>query len=269
MINERAERSWQPSKDVYVELADDLLHVYIDGPDGQRCQTISPDDIDRLVAELDAGADPVADGWEDGTGNTVCYGNARSSGYVLVREDADFRVFHTYEEAESEAEDLWDRLSDKAKDNVKIFHISKCDNLVGGEPQDDWDFDETCVRDFVREWEETPRTMYVYFTHGGRVYKAEVRNQDDVWRAIDEFDPEMWEMLEEKDVLGVDLDEEYPSAIRVDRWSDVEDDCPEEITCTKTVAANGNGLMVSITKEARILGVDRGDVVEIVIRRKN
>lgn len=37
------------------------------------------------------------------------------------------------------------------------------------------------------------------------------------------------------------------------------------LTCTKIVAANGNGLMISITKEARILG--RGDAVEITIRR--
>lgn len=268
MTHERAERSWQPSKDVHVDLADGLLYVYIDGPKGERYQTISPDDIDRLVSELDAGADPVADGWEDGAGSVVCYGNARSSGYVLVMEDADFRVYPTYEEAESEADDIWDRKSDSARDSIEIFQISRCDDLVGGEPQDGWDFDETCVKDYVREWTERPRTMDVYFAYCGRVYKVEVRNRDDIWKAIGECDWEMLEMLTEKDLLGINLDKEYPDAKRVDSWSDVEDEDLREVSADILVSSTGNSLILKITREARLLGVGRGDVVNVTIRRK-
>lgn len=39
------------------------------------------------------------------------------------------------------------------------------------------------------------------------------------------------------------------------------------ITATKRVKRSGNSLMVSITDEANILGVDIGDIVEITIRR--
>lgn len=195
------------------------------------------------------------------------------TGYVLIREDSHWNVYPTLEEAESEAEDIWDRLSDRAKDDVRIFQISRCDDLEGGVPPEDWDFDENCVRDFVREWEETPRTMDLYFTHDDRVFKLEVPNRDDVWKAIAEYDrggTDFWDHLSEEDILGVDLEAEYPRAERVIRWDDVEeDDRIHEVTADITVSSTGHSLILKITREARMLGVDRGDIVSVTIRRKS
>lgn len=42
-----------------------------------------------------------------------------------------------------------------------------------------------------------------------------------------------------------------------------------EVTFDRPIAANGNGLMISVTREARMLGVDRGDIVTVTIRRKD
>lgn len=194
------------------------------------------------------------------------------TGYILVREDSHWSVFPTLEEAESEAEDIWDRLSDRARDDVRIFQISRCDDLENGVPPEDWDFDESCVRDFVREWEETPRTMDVYFTHDDRVFKLEVPNRDDVWKAIAEYDrggTDFWDHLSEEDILGVDLEAEYPGAERVIRWGDVEeDDRIQEVSADIKVGTSGHSLILKITDQARMLGVDRGDIVRVTIRRK-
>lgn len=117
--------------------------------------------------------------------------------------------------------------------------------------------------------EEDPRTMEVYFTHGDRVYKAEVRDQEDVWKAISEFDREMYENLTEDDVLGVNLDAEYPNSTRVDSWGDVEeDDRIHEVTVDLKISAYGHSLVLRVTDQAKILGVDRGDIVNVTIRRK-
>lgn len=197
--------------------------------------------------------------------------NERTEGYILVRSDSFWDVFDTYEEAEKEAEYLWDHKTDGEKDDTEIFQISKCDNLVDGMPPDDWNFDENCERDFVREWQDAPRTMEVFFSHGNRVYKAEVRNDDDVWKAISEFDREMYEELTEDDVLGVNLDAEYPNAQRVDSWGDVEedeDDRIQEVTVDLKISAYGHSLVLRVTDPAKILGVDRGDIVQVTIRRK-
>lgn len=42
---------------------------------------------------------------------------------------------------------------------------------------------------------------------------------------------------------------------------------PTEVRAAKIVVANGGGLAVNVTKEARLLGLGRGDAVEIVMRR--
>lgn len=193
----------------------------------------------------------------------------RTEGYILVESDSYWRIFDTYEEAEKEAEYLWNHKTDGEKDNIEVFQISKCDNLVNGVPPEDWDFDESCERDFVSEWQEAPRTMEVYFTHGDKVYKAEVRDQDDVWKALSEFDRETYENLTEEDVLGVNLDAEYPNAQKVDSWGDVEeDDRIQEVTVDLKISAYGHSLVLRVTDQAKILGVDRGDIVQVTIRRK-
>lgn len=195
---DNCERYWECTG-CYVELADGLLHIWIDGPEGERTILVPADE--QNIAALDAGDDPT-DGWEDGNGNAVCYGNGHSAGYVLVVEDMDWRVYPTYEEAESEAEDMWDRMSDRAKDETRIFQVSKCDDLIGGIPADDWDMDESCVRDFVREWEEGDERI-------------------------------------------------------------------SEVSADMRIGVSGHSMVLKVTEQARMLGVGRGDIVSVTIRRKD
>lgn len=44
-------------------------------------------------------------------------------------------------------------------------------------------------------------------------------------------------------------------------------DIPAEATVTTRVARQGNSLVVTITDQARLLGIERGDAVEVTIRR--
>lgn len=48
---------------------------------------------------------------------------------------------------------------------------------------------------------------------------------------------------------------------------DVPQYTPAEATVTTTVARQGNSLVVTITEQARLLGIERGDAVEVTIRR--
>lgn len=43
--------------------------------------------------------------------------------------------------------------------------------------------------------------------------------------------------------------------------------CALEVKASKSLVANGSGLAVNVTKEARLLGLRRGDAVEITMRR--
>ena len=94
-------------------------------------------------------------------------------------------------------------------------------------------------------------SMTVYFEHGEKVYRFDVPESEDVWDAIGQFDDEhgtdMWDHLDDSNVLGVNL-------------------C--EVTADMQIRYASNGLMLRITEQARMLGVGRGDVVNVTIRRK-
>lgn len=169
---------------------------------------------------------------------------------------------------------------------------------------------------------------------------------DDVWKAIEEYDAahdtDLWDMLDESKVLGVDLpeyarvpeievvetritgaparriveearnteqwdndgedgsrwyavqngitDDGWPFTVRYafplgfepegdeDCWDHIEavtvigpavSQGPTEVTADIPVSSTGNSLILKITREARMLGVDRGDVVSVTIRRKS
>lgn len=50
------------------------LHEFEIVVDGEVKATITPDtieDMEDIIQALNDGADPVAEGWEDGTGNTI------------------------------------------------------------------------------------------------------------------------------------------------------------------------------------------------------
>lgn len=44
-------------------------------------------------------------------------------------------------------------------------------------------------------------------------------------------------------------------------------DRPARVVCTKRISSQGTSLVITVTPEARMLGLDRGDSVEVTIRR--
>lgn len=75
------------------------------------------------------------------------------------------------------------------------------------------------------------------------------------------------------DLSGSDAEpEEIPARDRCMAcadWSDEADSRrPESMTATKQIRVQGNALVVFITTEAGLMGLGRGDVVEVTIRKK-
>lgn len=114
------------------------------------------------------------------------------------------------------------------------------------------------------------KTMMVYFEHNDRLYRVDVPESDDVWAAIGEYDrihgTDLYDHLDEVNVLGADC-EEYPGAERIESWVDVVGRI-EEVTATLQLGVSGNSLILRVTDQARMLGVGRGDVVDVTIRRR-
>ena len=60
-----------------------------------------------------------------------------------------------------------------------------------------------------------------------------------------------------------------PSATSIRRTEDpTSDTMTEEITTTKMITKNGTSLTINITKEIKQLELDRGDLIEVTIRKK-
>ena len=105
------------------------------------------------------------------------------------------------------------------------------------------------------------------------MYYVEVPEMEDVWKAIEIYDringTDLWEHLGVGNVMGIDCTE-YPKAEQVESWDDVEeDDRIREVSADIKVGTSGHSLILTITDQAKILGVDRGDIVSVTIRRKS
>lgn len=114
-------------------------------------------------------------------------------------------------------------------------------------------------------------TMQVCFEYSGQPFKLVCRRSRDVWEAIGEYDLEhgtdFFERLPEDSIRGIDLNS-YEGVIAVDSWADIEDVVgPSSVVTTKEVKLSGTSLVLNITKEARLMNIDRGDIVEVTIRR--
>lgn len=94
--------------------------------------------------------------------------------------------------------------------------------------------------------------------------------ENDVWEAIDRYDDEhgtdLWSKLTEGDVVGVNLPE----------YADVPEADPSElpqrareVTADMRIGVSGHSLILKITEQAKMLGVGRGDIVSVTIRRKD
>lgn len=115
-------------------------------------------------------------------------------------------------------------------------------------------------------------SMTVYFEHNGRIYRFDVPESEDVWYAIGEYDEangtDLYDHLDEGNVLGVNLDDEYPGAVRIASWDEVEERI-DEVSADMRVGVSGHSLILKVTEQARMLGIGRGDIVSVTIRRKD
>lgn len=170
----------------------------------------------------------------------------------------DKEIHETKEEAIRAAESYWNHLTPKERADHGSEHGGWCMVYEGD--------DETAI-----VWSKDPdKVMTVFFTNDEKVYRFDVPESEDVWDAIGQYDDEngtdMWDHLDDSNVLGVNLDE-YPEAIPVTSWDDVEERI-DEVTADMQIRYASNGLMLRITEQAKMLGVGRGDVVNVTIRRK-
>ena len=171
----------------------------------------------------------------------------------------DRETYETMDEAIRAAESYWSHLTPRERADHGSEHGGWCTVYEGD--------DESRV-----VWSRDPdKVMAVFFEHDGKVYRFDVPESEDVWDAIgqydDENDTDMWDHLDDSNVLGVNLCE-YPGAAPVTSWDDVEERI-DEISADMKVTTSGNSLVLKITEQARMLGVDRGDIVTVTIRRKD
>lgn len=95
-------------------------------------------------------------------------------------------------------------------------------------------------------------------------------NEPDFWASLAAYDEEhettLWDLIQNEDVVWLGGSEAFPRPITL---TSERKDVVEEVVTTKTIGSNGRGLMVTITREARMLGLGRGDIVEITLRRRS
>lgn len=173
----------------------------------------------------------------------------------------DREIYETREKAIRAAESYWYHLTEKEKAAHGSVHGGWCMVYEG-------DDDRAVV--WSKDPDEAEAVMTVFFECDERVYRVDVPESEDVWAAIVAYDNEhgtdLWDHLDECNILGVDLDE-YPGATPVTSWDDIEQRI-REVSADMKVSAYGNSLVLRITDQARILGVDWGDVVSVTIKRK-
>ena len=272
-----AEQEWE-FDDCRVIRDDDRLKVIMDGIDGYRMmEVLSGDNIEEDVARLDAGESPVGL-WEDGNGNVVCY-DAGS----LCDEDGEPVVDIIFEwngqdyriRMPDVGEDIWASIArhDETEHDELFDHLSEEDIVsVNGEDYhghaqiiDSWDdvddYPDESMEEFIGPMfaQETPDDLVEGC--GGDIAKAA-----DEWTAFwfEGSDPQC-------DANRQRLRQQYgmnPKGMRqwMAAWLKTQVS-PRTVMAILKVAANGNGLMISCTKEIRALGLDRGDVVKVTFER--
>lgn len=93
-------------------------------------------------------------------------------------------------------------------------------------------------------------------------------SKDDVVRMLcDVFENELAEYREEREGTEMIISHDANQAGRECSMSIDEEVKQGAIVCTKTITSTGNSLIIKITEEANILGLGRGDVVIVTIRK--
>lgn len=185
-------------------------------------------------------------------GENVCYISA------TVEDDDVWRAIDMYDTANGT--DLWDRLDERSVLGVNLDEYPDAIEVTRI-------VEETVRRDDAVTLVENARRMEAWDGDGeddSRWYAVQPGITADGWPFHVRYAfPAGYEPESDEDLM------EHVQRAVVVQPADLPKDGPTETTSIKAIAANGNGLMVSVTREARLLGLDRGDMVEITIRRKD
>lgn len=180
-----------------------------------------------------------------------------AKGYILTTfngNTGDVEAFDTLEDAVREMDFRWSHHTD----NERIAYIENgwFDVYYGTEDDDSW----TAIKSKTVEFPlviETPKGLrYV-----------EVFDLEDVWTSLRYFDKfchsnlhndlEMDDILFDTPVNGIEPFDRSDMEAQLEEWSG-----------TVKITAHGNSLDIKITDAARAMGLDRGDYVEVTIRKR-
>ena len=270
---DNCERYWEPSG-CYVELADGLLHIWIDGPYGERETVLNADEGN--IAALDAGESPL-DGWEDGAGNDVSYWTGHGPFPVAFRLGDNVCVA-ILDDSDEPGADLWELIDGYDNTNGTDLYdvIGDGDILAVGRlvhdeypnavPYDDVEVIDVSRRDRVGVL-RSARNMDQWDGDGedeDSWYAVQNGVTADGWPMTVRYAfPQGFEPEGDGDLEG------HIEGIRIlGTWSP-QRAVQTEVSADMEVKATANSLVLKITREARMLGIDRGDIVNVTIRRKD
>lgn len=178
-------------------------------------------------------------------------------GYVLSTFDGNTgstEIFDTLEDAVREMDYRWSHLTDRER--IARIENGWHDVYFGKEDDDSWTAIESRTEE-IRLVIETPK--------GPRYIQA--FDLEDVWTSLRYYDrchhTSLYSDLEMEDVLfdtpadGIEPFDRSDMEARIDDWSG-----------TVKVTTTGNSVILKVTDAARAMGLERGDYVDVTIRRK-
>lgn len=263
--------------DCLVWVDDSRIRVYMDRDGEHRVQIVPGSSLDEDIVALNMGSSPVGDCWEDGNGNLVCWENAQPCDAdgnpldriiialgenlaALIVPEVEGDVWGAIEDYDRlHGTDLWGMLTEE---NILGVNLQEYANVpaLG-------DVSETIYRGArARKIVETAKDTEQWDNDG---------QNDDEWFAVQKgITSEGWPFRVRYGFpIGFEPDGD---AECLDHILDVvvlgpleSEEGLSEITADMKITNTGNSLILKVTEQARILGLDRGDVVNVTIRRKS
>lgn len=182
--------------------------------------------------------------------------------YTLRCQDMDDEHYDSLDKAMRAAEYIWSRMTEKERAECEVLEVWDDDADEAHGPEHSWPVEGSI---------DAPVEDRIILDVDDHLIAITVPHfEDDVWEAIDRYDTEngtdLWCKLTEGDVVGVNLPE----------YADVPEADPSELpqrvreaTADMRVGVSGHSLILKVTEQARMLGIGRGDIVSVTIRRKD
>ena len=264
-MSEKNERSWHFLK-MEVKLIDGEIYIWFYGVDGSNCPTrvVHLPATEERIRQLDQGGNPVSLHWEirPGVEITPTLGigwfdeyDCMAESARLIIEDGKMRIewLRPDEYDDGAALIAWASWSpiERKKNRVAYGYVR--------------DIGYWSITDGFDIVEDSRKEVDVYFEYRGQVYYITSVFEGDPNVSLDYYDSANgtdFGYNPDLNILGENLDLEFPTAKFAQTMEDIGYG-PIEVECTKMITQNGTSLTISITKEARILGLEKGDYVDV------